>query len=99
MPYSLVGEGFDVSFVSWECIAVCYTSVVMCNDHYGLVHVLDGLKYLFMDFSWINDGVCFFGANIKGAFCCKSIVGDSGDGGMLNATIIDRVFFIVGGDV
>ena len=51
MTYSLVGEGVDVFFVSWECIVVCYTSVVMCNDYCGLVHVFDDLKYLLVDFS------------------------------------------------
>ena len=39
-----------------------------------------------------------FRANIKGGFCCKLVVDDSGASGMLNTTIIDRVFVIVGGD-
>ena len=98
MTYSLVGEGVDVSFVSWECNTVCYTSIAMCNDYCGFVHVFDGLKYLLVNFSWINDGVWFFGANIKGAFCCKSVFDDGGDGDMLDTTIINSVLFIVGGD-
>ena len=40
MTCSLVGEGVDVLFVNWECIAVCDTSVIMRNDCCELVHIL-----------------------------------------------------------
>ena len=38
-----------------------------------------------------------FRADVKGDFSDESIVGDSGDGGVFNATVVDYVFFIVGG--
>ena len=98
MTCSLIGEGVDVFFVNWGYIAVCDTSVIMCDDCCGLVHIFDGFKYLLVDFSWIDDGVLFFAANIKGKFCCKAVVDDGGDDGMLDTTITNSVFVIVGGD-
>ena len=51
MTCSLIGEGVDVFFVNWGYIAVCDTSVIMCDDCCGLVHIFDGFKYLLVDFS------------------------------------------------
>ena len=47
-------------------------------------------------FWWI---IWFFRADVKGAFCDKSIVDDGGGGGVFDATVVDRVFVIAGGDV
>ena len=37
--------------------------------------------------------------DVKGIFCGESIIDDDGSGGVFNATVVDRVFVIVGGDV
>ena len=52
-----------------------------------------------MDFGWIYDRIWFFGADVKGTFCGESIIDDGGSGGVFNATVVDRVFVIAGGDV
>ena len=58
-----------------------------------------GFKYVLADFGWVYDGICFFQADVKCAFCGGYIVGDSNDGSVFNATIIDRNFVITGEDV
>ena len=52
-----------------------------------------------MDFGWIYDIIWFFGADVKGAFCGKSIIDNGGSGGVFNATVVDRDFVVDGWDV
>ena len=99
MTNSLIGEGVVIFFVDWECIAICDVCVIMSDDCFRIVNIFDGFKYFLVDFSWFYDGIWFFRANIKGVFCGESIVCDSGDGAVFNATIIDRGFGIASGDV
>ena len=54
-------------------------------------------------FWWILDEFMiefvFFWADVKGTFCGEYIINDGGSGGVFNATVVDRVFVIAGGDV
>ena len=86
-------------FIGWDFIAICDTCVIMGDDCCIIVHIFYGFKCFLVNFGWFYDGIWFFRANIKDAFFSESIVCDSGDGGVFNATIIDHVFVIAGGDV
>ena len=95
----MIGEGDDMFFVGWECIAICDTSVVMSDYYYRIVHIFFGFKNSLVDFGWVYDGFGVFRADVKGAFCGEFTIGDSDDGGVFDATVIDGVFFIAGGVV
>ena len=47
-----------------------------------------------MNFCWVYDEILVFPGGYKGCFCGESIVGDCGDGGVFDATVIACVFLL-----
>lgn len=83
-------------FVGWKYVAVCTADVIVCNECCRIVHIFDGFKDIAVYFGLIYGGVWFYWTEIEGAFCGESIVEYCSSGCVLDATVVDRVLFIVG---
>ena len=91
--------GDVVLIISWESIDVGDSFVFIGDDRRRFVHIFYCFEDCLVDFGWIYDRIWVFGVDVKGIFCGESIIDDDGSGGVFNATVVDRVFVIVGGDV
>ena len=92
--YSLVGEGCFVFFVGEECITVCDSDFVMCNNGSSLVYLFNRFEDSLVYRWWVNCQVLFFWTNIEGALCSEAVVVDDYGGCMFDAAVTGCVFAI-----
>ena len=86
-------------FIGWEFIAIRDACVIMGDDCCIIVHISMASNVFWWILVDFMTEFGFSGRISRMHFFSESIVCDSGDGGVFNATIIDHVFVIAGGDV